>query len=126
MSGAAQESRTLTTADVQIATLSLRMETIEAAHVDFQVKFSKAEHYTHVLYEDLITRLAKMENSNVRFEANLLHVNGNGDDTNKRLDGIEARLRTLERMGWTAIGACIAVTGISSFFGWQVLKILLK
>ena len=116
----------ITENDVRIATLGIRMESLEASYEKMEIKIGKAEHYTHVMLEDLIGRISKIEHSNGRFEENLLHVNGNGTSTNTKLTDIENRLRSIERLAWGALGGLGTVTAIFSFFGWQVLKLMLK
>lgn len=94
--------------------------------VNLEEDARRSSKYTHVMLEDLIHRIAKLETAAVRFETNLVHVNGNGDSATARLRDIEERLRSLERLAWVAIGGLATLTGVAGFLGWQVLKLLVR
>jgi hypothetical protein len=109
-----------------VAELGIRVQSIEDSQETQAKKTERAEKYTNNMLEDLMGRMGRLENSSTRFETNLQHVNGNGTSTNTRPSGIETRLSSIERLQYMFIGGFITVTGLVTFFGFQVLKILLK
>lgn len=86
----------------------------------------RASRYTHVMLEDLTQRFSKLETAGVRFETSLNHMSTTDTEAGKRLGDIESRLRSLERLAWSAIGGMAAVTGVMSFLGWQAIKLLVR
>lgn len=103
---------------VKVAELSVRVGRIED-------DTRRSSSYTHVMLEDLITRVSKLETAAARFETNLIHVNGSGDTTNKQLRDIENRMRSLERLAYISTGAFLAFTGVAGFFGWKFIQFVI-
>ena len=67
------------------------------------------------------SRLAVLETKVYALEKN------NDEDeatVQNQLTDIYARLRNVERSIWLATGGVIAVGGIATFFGWNILKAL--
>lgn len=112
--------------DARIAVLETKVETLEGWAQKHEVNDQRAHKYQNNMMEDLLERLGGIERSAARFENDLLHRNGSDVDTKASIKEIFDRLRTLERLAYIAIGGLMAVGGVATFFGWNILKLLGK
>jgi len=112
--------------EAKVATLEVRVDVLEKRLEDHDNDDRQIHKYMTNMMEDLQARLAGIEKTGARFEADMMHRNGHDTTTQTRLDSISERLRVLERMAWVAIGGLGALGTVATFFGWQVLKLLGK
>ena len=109
--------------DAKIAVLETKVETLEEWALRHERDDERAHKYQNNMMEDLIERLAGIERSAARFEADLMHRNGSDVDTKASLRDIFERLRVLERLVWIAMGAVVVVGGLVSLVGGHILKL---
>ena len=107
----------------KIAVLETKVETLEEWALRHERDDERAHKYQNNMMEDLIERLAGIERSAARFEADLMHRNGSDLDTKVSLKEIFERLRVLERLVWIAMGAVVVVGGLVSLVGGHILKL---
>src|SRR3990167_283653 len=110
--------------EAKIATLELRVDRLEERSDLHEAEDKRLHKYMTNMMEDLQARLAGIERTGARFEADLANRNGQDATTKQRLDRISDRLAKLEKMAWMAIGGLFAVGSIATFFGWNILKLL--
>ena len=108
----------------KIAVLETKVETLEEWAAKHELDDQRSHKYQNNMMEDLIERLAGIERSAARFEADLMHRNGSDLDTKVSLKEIFERLRVLERLVWIAMGAVVVVGGIVSIVGGNILKLI--
>ena len=109
--------------DAKIAVLETKVETLEEWAEKHELEDQRSHKYQNNMMEDLIERLAGIERSAARFEADLMHRNGSDLDTKVSLKEIFERLRVLERLVWIAMGAVVVVGGLVSLVGGHILKL---
>ena len=112
--------------DAKIAVLETKVETLEAWADRHELEDQRSHKYQNNMMENLLSRLAGIEQSAARFETDLLHRNGSDLDTKVSLKEIFERIRILERLAYIAIGGLGAVGAVATFFGWNILKLLGK
>lgn len=100
-----------------------RVETDLAKHFD---RDEKEFRYSHNMLEDLGARLAGIERSAARFEADLAHRSVSDKNMREWLTAIEERLRTVERLVWIAVGGVVVLGGIITLIGGNILRLLAK
>lgn len=110
--------------DAQIAVLETKVETLEVWADRHEREDAQNHKYQNNMMENLISRLAGIEQSAARFETDLLHRNGHDTDTKGSLREIYDRLRTLERLVWIAVGGMVVVGSIMSIVGSKILTLL--
>ena len=110
--------------DAKLAVLETKVDTLEQWAEKHELEDERAHKYQNNMMEDLIARLSGIERSAARFESDLVHRNGNEQDTKGSLRDIFERIRTLERLVWIAVGGLVVVGGIMSIVGSKILTLL--
>ena len=110
----------------RVAVLETKVETLEQRSVRHEQVDEQLHKYMTRMMEDLQARLAGIEHTGARFEADLAVRQDRESEFHKQLSEIFHRLRMLERMAWIATGGVVSVGGIATFFGWAILKELAR
>ena len=110
--------------ETKLATMDLRLGSLEKRADSHEDDDRRLHKYMTNMMEDLQARLAGIERSAARFEADLSNRNVNENGYKLRLDKISDRLAKLERLAWMAMGGLVAVGSLATFFGWNILKLL--
>jgi len=110
----------------QIAALEVKVENLESWADNHEREDDRNHKYINHMAEDILGRMAGIERSAARFESDLAHRNGQQVDTQSSLKEIYERIRVLERLVWIACGGMLAVSGLASFFGFEILKQLTR
>ncbi len=108
----------------RVTTLEVRVQTLEKKYDDHEDEDRRLHKYMTNMMEDLQARLAGIERTGVRFEADIQHRSGRDGELKENMDEIFKRLRTLERMAYVAIGSTAAFGAVISYFGTTILKLL--
>ena len=112
--------------EARVSILEVRVEGLEKRSDKHEEEDRRLHKYMTNMMEDLQGRLAGIERTGVRFEADLTHRATGERTLQEQLSGIFERIRVVERMIWVATGGALAVGGIATFFGWNILKVLGK
>lgn len=112
--------------EARVAVLETKVVELERRSVEHERVDEQLHKYMTRMMEDLQARLAGIERTGARFEADLANRQMGDKRTTSSLDEIFSRLRALERMSWIATGGVLTVGGIATFFGWSILKELAR
>ena len=108
----------------RVTALEVRVGGLEKKSDAHEAEDERLHRYVAHMMEDLQARLAGIERTGTRFEADLQHRSGRDGETQVHLNEIFSRLRTLERMAWIAIGSTAAFGTIATYFGSNIMKLL--
>ncbi len=108
----------------RVAKLEFRVDGLEKKSDEHEAEDERLHRYMTHMMEDLQARLASIERTGTRFEADLQHRNGRDGDLKVQMNEIFDRLRMLERMAWIAIGSTTAFGTIVAYFGGSIMKLL--
>ena len=103
---------------------ALRLGRLEGDLVKHSDKDERAFKYSHHMLEDLGARIAGIERTGIRFEADLTNRNGNDTNTRDWLKGIDGRVQKIERLVWIAVGGVMVVGGTLAVVGERILNLL--
>ena len=112
--------------EARVATLEVRVGTLEKRSEEHEKEDERLHRYMTHMMEDLQERLAGIERTGARFEADLNHRNGHDMNTREQMKEIFDRLRTLERMVWIAVGSTVAFGSVITYFSSNIVKLLGK
>jgi len=110
--------------DSRVAVLEEKVESLEKRSDEHEREDERLHRYMTHMMEDLQAKLAGLERTGARFEADLTHRATNDNGTKENLKEIFDRLRTLERMAWIAVGSTTAFGAVIVYFGTSIMKVL--
>ena len=113
-------------ADPRVTVLEVKVDALEKRGEEHEKEDDRWHRYMSHLMEDLQAKLANLERTGVRFETDLTHRSMKDNGTEKSLNEIFARLRSLERMAWIAIGSTTAFGSMVVYFGKTITNMLIK
>lgn len=112
--------------EARVTTLEVKVGALEKRSDEHEKEDDRLHRYMTHMMEDLQGKLASLQRTGDRFEADLAHRNLSDNGTQKSLDEIFHRLRMLERMAWVAIGSTTAFGSVVVYFGKTIVELLLK
>ena len=110
--------------DSRVAVLEEKVESLEKRSDEHEREDERLHRYMTHMMEDLQAKLASLERTGARFEADLTHRTTRDNGTEKNMNEIFDRLRTLERMAWIAVGSTTAFGAVIVYFGTSIMKVL--
>lgn len=110
--------------EAQIAVLETRVDTLEEWAKKHELDDQRNHKYQNNMLENLLGRLAGIEQSAARFETDLMYRNGSDVTTQKGLSKLDERVRNIERLVWIAVGGLVVVGSIMGIVGSKILTLL--
>lgn len=110
--------------EARVSVLETKVDSLEKRSDEHEEEDRRLHKYLTNMMEDLQARLAGIERTGARFEADLLHRSTGDKSTAERLVSLDLRLSNIERLSYIALGAVGAVGALATFFGWNILKAL--
>ena len=110
----------------RVTALEVKVDSLEKGSDAHEREDERLHRYMTHMMEDLQEKLANLERTGARFEADLTHRTLSANGTAESLKEIFNRLRTLERMAWIAIGSTTAFGVVVTYFGKTITNLLLK
>ena len=110
----------------RVAALEVRVENLEKKSDEHEDEDRRLHKYMTNMMEDLQAQLAGLRRSADRFEADLSHRSDNDGTIRDSMKEIFARLRTVERLIYIAVGGVIVTGGIVSIVGGKILGLLAR
>ena len=108
----------------RVTALEVKVGALEKRSDEHEREDERLHRYMTHMMEDLQAKLANLERTGARFEADLTHRSLSENGTSESLKEIFERLRALERMAWIAIGSTAAFGTVVSYFGNTILKLM--
>ena len=110
--------------EARVATLEVKVVSLERRSDEHEKEDERLHRYMSHMMEDLQAKLAGLEKTGIRFEADLEHRSTRENGTEKSLNEIFKRLRTIEHIIWLALGSTAAFGAVISYFGHNLMVLL--
>lgn len=112
--------------EARVSVLEEKVESLERRSDEHEKEDERLHRYMTHMMEDLNAKLSSLEKTGIRFEADLAHRSTKENGTERALEEIFNRVRTIERTIWLAIGSTTAFGAMFAYFGHNLAVLLSK